>query len=118
MEEQLIKRSRFSFFAFGDEISERDFYGKNFVCISKNDKTYLHFELSKGLDSHLFEQDLEKYDTFVFDESFVVNKIITVFENGLKSQKIQLHIRGTTTHVWNLSTIKIKKDAIVLQAFG
>lgn len=117
MEHELIKRSSFSFYAFGDSAPERDFTARNFTFFTKGDTAYFSFELMKNLDYFFFISDKQDYDTYVFEESFVIKKIISILEKGIEYHHYKLQIKSDTVFELNLSNIKVQTNAIVFQSF-
>ncbi|WP_152287350.1 hypothetical protein [Flavicella marina] len=113
----LIKRSRFAFYAFGDSVSEKDFEASEFQVLLSENKVVFEFKLHKKLDYFFFYDEKKYYDTYVFEESFVMKKIISVLEKVPEVEYYKLRIIDTTVFESNLTTIKVQSNAIVFQAF-
>lgn len=118
MIDQLIKRSKFNFYAFGDTISEKDFVAHNFV-VSK-EKNYLVFSLTikEALDAAFLKNETNCFDTFVFDEPFVRNKLVSFIESTSGSNAFKLLIHGKDVYEYKLTRIKIGIKSVVFQSFN
>lgn len=118
MSDYLIKRSSFTFFAFGDSVSEKDFEGKEFKAYVSENKVVFQLKLQKKLDYYFFYDEKKYYDTYVFDESFVIKKVIDFLEDSKEYDQYCFRILDRDSEVnLNLTTIKVQTNAIVFQAF-
>lgn len=117
MNEYLIKRSSFSLYAFGDSVSEKDFRAKNFIITVNNGKVYFSLELLKELDYSLFESNNNYFDTFVFEDRFVIRKLITFLKSSNSFTSFVLRIKKEDCLQVNLTNIKVQQNAIIFQSF-
>lgn len=117
MSDQLIKRSKFSFYAFGDAVSEKDFIANNFVVSHNEDTVYFSFSLLKELDYSFFEKESKQYDTFVFEEPYLINKIVSFLKQNAQFQFFKFRIEADATFELKLTNIKIQSKAVIFQSF-
>tara|TARA_B100000809_G_scaffold49621_1_gene44593 strand:+ start:18665 stop:19021 length:357 start_codon:yes stop_codon:yes gene_type:complete len=117
MSDQLRKRSKFSFYAFGDAVSEKDFMANNFMVSYNNATTCFSFKLSKDLDYSFFEKESEQYDTFVFEDFYVIDKIVSSLKMNMRHQVFTLRIQAATVFELKLTNIKVQSKAVIFQSF-
>jgi hypothetical protein len=117
MSDQLIKRSKLSFYAFGDLISEKDFIANNFSIFYDDRTACFSFRLLKELDYSFFEKNCNQYDTFVFEELYIINKISSFLKVNTQFQFFKLRIETDTLIELKLTNIKVQSSAIIFQSF-
>jgi len=117
MREAYIKRSNFSFYAFGDEISEKDFMGADFCILSQQKSACFSISLLDELDYSFFEQYKNNYDTFVFEDLGMLKEISSFLQTNPQVQSFKLRIETKEVFEIKLTHIKVQRKAIILQSF-
>lgn len=96
MSDQLLKRSKFYFCAFGDAISEKDFMAKDFVVSFEDSKALFSMKLAKELDYLFFEPNKQLFDTLVFEDAFLVRKMLLFLKVNTAVQFFKLEVQKKT----------------------
>lgn len=91
----LLRASKFYGFCYSDEISEKEFFAKNFEATVANDFLILSFAFMRGLDKDRITQNVSAYSFFEIEDTYLKNKIVTVLNEFPGIKKVQLHIKGS-----------------------
>ena len=117
MTEKLIKKSKFSFYAFGDSVSENDFIGENFTVRVESNTVFFCLKLSKDLDYISFEKCKGVFDTFVFEESYVCNKIKLFLAKHKHFKSFRFRFETPNFIEYHLTNIKVDSKAVYFKSF-
>jgi len=117
MVDQLIKRSKFSFYGFGDTVSETDFQGNNFMVSYDEYTACFSMMLLKSLDYSSFKIMNAQYDSFIFDEPYIINKIVLFLKENTEIKFFKFRIDTEVVFEMRLTNIKIKSKSVIFQSF-
>ncbi|MGY5353119.1 hypothetical protein ACXGQW_11295 [Wenyingzhuangia sp. IMCC45533] len=91
----LIRSSKFYGFCYADEISEKEFFAKNFEANIEDEFLILSFTFVKGLDKALIEKNVGSYRFFEIEDTYIMNKVVKVLNEFPAIRKVQLHIKNS-----------------------
>ena len=114
---ELVKKSNFVFHAFGDAVAEKDFEAGNFYIELERDTAVFKMKLKKKLDHAFFERDKLFFDTFLFEDSYVIKKLISFLQNNTGIKYYKLSIESDELFQLVLTKIKVSKRGIYFQSF-
>ena len=114
---QLVRKSNFVFHAYGDAVAEKDFEASNFYVDIDNKTAVFKFKLKKKLDYAFFEKDKLSFDTFLFEDSYVVKKLILFLTDNTSLKYFKLSIDSGKLFEIVLSKIKVSNKEIYFQSF-
>ena len=113
MERTSLRASKFFVIFYGDAISEKEYYAKNFFVSSENETCLFEFELMTGLDFENFEIYRGDFDACILEDSFLKNKIVSVLKKNTELRFFKLKINGVHDFQSRIIKIKFKENAVI-----
>jgi hypothetical protein len=113
----ILRKSKFFTCFFGDGISEKDFYGKNFSIACSDSIATFSFELIKGLDYKSFEEEQLYFDTFIVEDVYLVNKTIRFLKENSDLKYFKLSVIGAVLLEVRVARIKFDSGKLLLHTF-
>ncbi|MDG1804804.1 hypothetical protein [Flavicella sp.] len=114
---ELVKKSNFVFHAFGDAVAEKDFEADNFYIVVEEETAIFKMKLKKKLDHAFFEREKFSFDTFLFEDTYVVKKLISFLQNYTDIKYYKLSIDSGEIFQIVLTKIKVSNEGIYFQSF-
>lgn len=118
MQSFLVKRSAFSFYGYGDAIAEKDFIGNDFSLEVTDETAVFCLKLSALEDAKVIKERLKDFDTLVFDEAFVVNKLQKILPELSGIRYYKLKITGYLDLSVPVTKIMVQQSKIVLHHYA
>lgn len=115
--EKVLRSSKCFACFYGDSVSEKDFYIKNFTVKTSEKEAVFAFHLMRNLDYQLFEKSKNQFDTFSIEDGFLTKKVVLFLKENTSIRFFKLHIISKTTFVVRLAKIKIGEKRVVLSVF-
>lgn len=108
-----LKVSKFFMIFYGDSISEKEYYGKKCSVTFESKDCVFEFELMKGLDYDNFEANRRVFDTLVFEDVFLKNKLISFLKENQQLQFFKFRVKGKIEFQTRVSKISFKEKSVV-----
>lgn len=111
---RLLRKSKFYACFYGDAVAEKEFYAKE-LCVSfEGESAVFSLRLMQLLDVASFAGEAENFDTFVFENNFVVSELIAFLQEfpHIKFFKLQVNAKK-----YAIAKIKIGKDFVRFSCF-
>jgi len=109
----ILRASKFFGFCYADEITEKEFFAKNFKMNLKGDIAEFSFEFMRGLDVVDVKKKLRDFSFFVLEDHYLVNKITKTLQEYSHVKKITLRVNGETPLA--VKKLKITLKGILIQ---
>ncbi|MFC2127627.1 hypothetical protein ACFLRU_04525 [Bacteroidota bacterium] len=114
---QVLRGSKCFAFFYGDSVSEKDFYIKNFKVSFSEDLAVFEFDLMKLLDFSLFEETKFLFDTFIIEDEFLQKKIISFLKEHKEIRFFKLQINTKTLFKRRIARIKFQEKKVQFLLF-
>ncbi len=88
----VLRASKFFGYCYSDEISEKEFFGKNFTVNICENELIFSFDIMRGLDAIEVKKTLLKFTFFEIEDVFLKNKILKTLNEFPQAKKISLQL--------------------------
>ncbi len=113
MEQVLRKTKCFACF-YGDAVSEKEFYIKNFKVCFEEKQAVFSLELIQALDFGFFEKQKLNFDTFLIEDSYLSKQVTSFLKAHPALCFFSLQIKANTNFKFRISRIKLEKERLCL----
>lgn len=108
----ILRASKFFGYCYGDSISEKEFFAKNFKAEIVNELLQLSFVFAKGLDSQIIKDEFERFTFIEIEDVYLKNKLINFLNDFPQVKKLQL-LKGDS--FYTVKRLKLTHKGFVIQ---
>lgn len=109
-----LRASKFFVVFFGDNVSEKEFYAKDFSVEKTGfDTAIFSFQLMKLLDHSLFKNFQSEFDTLVIEDKFLINKLKLFLVENPEIKFFKISFSGKNKKTERIQKIKFNSNQVL-----